>query len=245
MLQQSGVLRRRCGLRLALLQLHVVNRRQHNEQGQQRLDERAQAAAARRCCCCRCRTLGGLLGGGAALHAEAGISQCYTLRVRLRRQRWHKARSSWEAEQAAQPAVHETLARKFWHTAESERPSAKKPCRSNQASSRQSRQCNTCQASPWLHGCDQSPQTPRWHPCLHTGGKHRQVVTWRRRRHGDGGCGRGRGLQRLSAHSPELLTIVSKPPGCSSRKGVTSYTLPSMISQQSLSSQCLRHSSMV
>ena len=38
--------------------------------------------------------------------------------------------------------------------------------------------------------------------------------------------------------APLLDTSVSKPPGCSSRKGVTSYTLPSMISQQSLSDMC-------
>lgn len=52
-------------------------------------------------------------------------------------------------------------------------------------------------------------------------------------------------LAAAARRSPELLTRVSKPPGCSSRNGVTSYTLPSITSQQSLSLMCSWHSASV
>ena len=47
---------------------------------------------------------------------------------------------------------------------------------------------------------------------------------------------------RMRTHVPATSTTISPPPGCSGRKSVTSYTTPSMTSQQSSSVSCFRTS---
>jgi len=106
--------------------------------------------------------------------------------------------------------------------------------------------CSTCPAFLLPHCCGQFPQSPLLHPCLITQTAQHMLL-------GNLTTVIQNSWQSQSTHDrhhrrhalPVAARTISKPPGCSSRNCVTSYTLPLMTSQQSSSLLCALQSSNV